>query len=330
MEGIAAGRTPELLGALAELTSRGLLKSSIAVEVSREAYPTKGATLFGAADLDRTLQYHFVPRPWFVIGLATRAGILSEYASFCHRFPRELRAASMIYAPGGAESLHLLSRQRTARTHALTDVGTLVDDGETSPLEARLAGVHKCLGHLLPRYVMLGGDHSVTSLLVPHLGALHVVVLDAHVDLHPIRDAMVPRHDETITRLLHCDNVKSVTVVGARGFYTSEAAVLEQERLRLVSASRLAQAIDSCDPDGRFYLSIDFDVIDPGVVPGVTSPEPFGWSFAEYQAVLRVFGDKVGDRLAAVDFVENSPSTADDLQKSLRVVAETLATLSII
>lgn len=39
--------------------------------------------------------------------------------------------------------------------------------------------------------------------------------------------------------------------------------------------------------DTPVYLSIDIDVIDPGLAPGTGTPEPGGWTTRELIRVLR-------------------------------------------
>lgn len=53
------------------------------------------------------------------------------------------------------------------------------------------------------------------------------------------------------------------------------------------------------------YLSIDIDVIDPGLAPGTGTPEPGGWTTRELVQVLRAIE---GLNVVGADVVEVSPS----------------------
>ena len=53
------------------------------------------------------------------------------------------------------------------------------------------------------------------------------------------------------------------------------------------------------------YLSIDIDVLDPGLAPGTGTPEPGGWSTRELIRVLREIGGKLN--IVGADLVEVSP-----------------------
>jgi agmatinase len=53
------------------------------------------------------------------------------------------------------------------------------------------------------------------------------------------------------------------------------------------------------------YLSIDIDVIDPGLAPGTGTPEPGGWSTRELIRILRRIE---GLNVVGADVVEVSPA----------------------
>ena len=52
------------------------------------------------------------------------------------------------------------------------------------------------------------------------------------------------------------------------------------------------------------YLSIDIDVIDPGLAPGTGTPEPGGWTTREMIRIIRGIEDL---KLVGADIVEVSP-----------------------
>lgn len=67
-------------------------------------------------------------------------------------------------------------------------------------------------------------------------------------------------------------------------------------------ARRIVEIIGSEAP---VYLSIDIDVIDPGLAPGTGTPEPGGWTTRELVRVLREIGGKLN--IVGADLVEVSP-----------------------
>jgi agmatinase len=77
---------------------------------------------------------------------------------------------------------------------------------------------------------------------------------------------------------------------------------IEERGAEAVVADAVAQALDGPDV---VYLSLDIDVIDPGMAPGTGTPEPGGMLTRE---VLRAIRQVVGAvDLAGMDVVEVSP-----------------------
>ncbi len=58
---------------------------------------------------------------------------------------------------------------------------------------------------------------------------------------------------------------------------------------------------------GPIHLSIDVDVLDPSIAPGVGNPEGFGLGYGELLRIIRAILDYGGSRVRAVDIVEYSP-----------------------
>ena len=74
------------------------------------------------------------------------------------------------------------------------------------------------------------------------------------------------------------------------------------------------------------YLSIDVDVLDPGVLPAVSTPEPGGISYQELVKTLLLFK---GKQLIGADIVEYNPLTASPYTSG-STVAEILRELILV
>lgn len=70
-------------------------------------------------------------------------------------------------------------------------------------------------------------------------------------------------------------------------------------------ASIAQKIIDTIGTEAPVYLSVDIDVIDPGLCPGTGTPEPGGWLTRELIQVLR---GVEGLNVVGADLVEVSPS----------------------
>ena len=77
---------------------------------------------------------------------------------------------------------------------------------------------------------------------------------------------------------------------------------IEERGAEAVIDDAIAEALDGPE---LVYLSVDIDVLDPGLAPGTGTPEPGGMLTRELlRAVRRIAGEV---RLAALDIVEVSP-----------------------
>jgi agmatinase len=77
---------------------------------------------------------------------------------------------------------------------------------------------------------------------------------------------------------------------------------IEEQGMEAVVDHAIDEALDGAD---AIYLSVDIDVLDPGMAPGTGTPEPGGLLSRELlRAIRRIVG---AVDLAAMDVVEVSP-----------------------
>ena len=86
---------------------------------------------------------------------------------------------------------------------------------------------------------------------------------------------------------------------GMRWHYMRE---IEERGSELVVADAIGEALDGPD---YVYVSVDIDVIDPGLAPGTGTPEPGGMLTREVLRAIRQIVSAVD--LAGLDVVEVSP-----------------------
>jgi agmatinase len=77
---------------------------------------------------------------------------------------------------------------------------------------------------------------------------------------------------------------------------------IEERGAEAVVADAIAEALDGPD---YIYLSVDIDVVDPGMAPGTGTPEPGGMLTRELLRAIRQIVGAVD--LAGMDIVEVSP-----------------------
>jgi agmatinase len=245
--------------------------------------------------------------------------------------PRAVREASLRYAlpPEGFYDLRT-GRARLAGV-ALRDAGD-VDLPSLEPALARerITEAARALRARARLPVFLGGDHSVSYPLLrafDDVRGLHVVQLDAHLDFTDARNDTRYSNSSPFRRAADAlPDLAGVTTLGLRGLRFDREAV-EAARGRghrvvpmweLGSPAELDAAVAALPAGAPVYLSIDVDALDPAVLPGTSSPEPDGLTYAALVALVR--GAARRNTVVGADVVEFLPS-ADPSGNSALLVA---------
>lgn len=188
-----------------------------------------------------------------------------------------------------------------------------------------------------PRIVTLGGDHSIA---LPALRALHkihgrpisVVHFDAHLDtwdpqkypsswLDP-NDPSDPQSFFTHGSMFWLASREGVIAngssvhAGLRTRLTDEGDWADDDAqgwTRITAddiddigtAGVINQIMNKSGTEDPVYLSVDIDVIDPGLAPGTGTPEPGGWTTRE---LIRILRGIEGLNLVGADIVEVAPA----------------------
>lgn len=217
---------------------------------------------------------------------------------------------------------------------AIGDVGNVDVNWESSvsvvqrALETTIGQLHDA--DVFP--VFLGGDNSLTVPNVAPLlstGSVGVISLDAHLDCREVRDEPT---SGTPYRQLFDRGLDSLVVLGARHFETSTRYhdYLDNQGGRIHSATSVGAdpagmattALEELSDIDTVYVSLDVDVLDAVIAPGVSAPTPGGLTSRELFAVLgRLAAD---DRVAGFEVVECAPPLDCDKQ-SVRVAARAVA-----
>ncbi|MDT8442690.1 MAG: agmatinase [Desulfuromonadales bacterium] len=167
-------------------------------------------------------------------------------------------------------------------------------------------------------FIGLGGEHSLTPSLVEarmtEPGT--VIFLDAHADMRTSYEGSGYSHACPVNRLL--DQGHKIIMAGIRSLFEGEVERIEKEpRISLFldwdlrgkgQWESFLQRINSLE--GPVYLSIDMDVFNPAVVPGVGTPQPGGFFWYQMIELLEsLFSRKTID-LRGVDLVEMVPESS--------------------
>ncbi len=169
------------------------------------------------------------------------------------------------------------------------------------------------LEHTRIRRVFLGGDHSITYPLVKYLfehgEVASVISIDAHADF---RDSYMGNKFSNacvMRRIAELVGFEHITEIGVRSSSADEYASLNQitiydaDVMREKGVQGVLEEIG--EGEEKTYLSIDIDVLDPGIAPGVEHPEPCGLSLESLISLVQ--GIIKGRDVVASDVVEVNP-----------------------
>ena len=155
--------------------------------------------------------------------------------------------------------------------------------------------------------LMLGGEHSISSGAVAAVANQHpdlvLVQLDAHADLR--EEWLGARHSHAcaMRRCLEVLPSQTLFQLAIRSGTREEFTELQESGRLMPSIDALQQALAPLK--GKpIYLTVDLDWFDPAVLPGTGTPEPGGFLWRDFAAVVDVLR---GHRLVAADVVELAP-----------------------
>jgi agmatinase len=173
--------------------------------------------------------------------------------------------------------------------------------------------------------IVLGGDHSITypsaAAVARHVWprAVGVVHFDAHADTGAEQWGNLYAHGEPMRRLIEEGWVagRNFVQVGLRGYWPEKETFewmrqqgmrwhtmveIEERGSEAVVAEAIAEALDGPD---CIYLSVDIDVVDPGMAPATGTPEAGGMLGRELLRAVRQIVGRVD--LVGMDVVEVAP-----------------------
>lgn len=137
----------------------------------------------------------------------------------------------------------------------------------------------------------LGGEHSISLGLIraalDKFNNLAVLHIDAHADLRDSDEETRYGHGCVLRRI---SEFCPVFLYGIRSLSIEERDFIREKQIPLVYAferkkTKSLETFFDALPE-NIYLSIDIDVFDPSLVPGVGTPEPGGLHWDEAMAFL--------------------------------------------
>ena len=280
------------------------------------------ATFLGVPRADLAEQASYAEADIVILGAPFDSGTSHRPGA---RFgPHAIRATD--YLPHDASRPHLALGVDPLAELRVVDAG----DAEMPPGDTELSlrrlqeAVHRiCRAGALP--VILGGDHTITlpdaTGVASHLGRGRVSVIhfDAHADTGNTQWGSLYGHGTPMRRLIESGAVRGdrFLQLGLRGYWPEPETLgwMAGQRMRSFEMTEVvARGLDACLDDAftiatdecdGVFLSVDVDVVDPGMAPGTGTPEPGGLTGRQLLDAVRRIAMEMP--LAGIDVVEVSP-----------------------
>jgi agmatinase len=238
--------------------------------------------------------------------------------------PQAIRATD--YLPHDASRPHLALHVDPLRELRVVDVGDVeMPPGDTEASLARLEDAVAAVADVGAVPVVLGGDHTIALPDVTGVarklgyGRVSVVHFDAHADTGESQFGALHGHGTPMRRLIESGAARGdrFLQLGLRGYWPGPetlAWMAEQGMRSYEMTEVVRRGLDACldeafetatdDCDGVF-LSIDVDVVDPGMAPGTGTPEPGGFTSRQLLDAVRRCATELP--VVGLDVVELSP-----------------------
>ncbi|MFN8059044.1 MAG: agmatinase [Vicinamibacterales bacterium] len=192
------------------------------------------------------------------------------------------------------------------------DLTGVLEDGVDLPLapdaSAREAIEIGIAAALLDRRVpiALGGDHSVTYPILRAVARVHGPVTILHVDAHPdlYADYEGDRYSHAcpFARIMEERLATRLVQVGIRTMTGHQREQAERFGVEVVSMRQWLAGVRPAI-EGRVYVSVDLDGLDPAFAPGVSHREPGGLSVRDVLGLIHA----ASGPLVGADVVELNP-----------------------
>jgi agmatinase len=165
--------------------------------------------------------------------------------------------------------------------------------------------------------IILGGDHGITTPILRGYDQLEDVTLvhiDAHLDWRDEVNGVTEGLSSPIRRASEMSHIGQIFQIGLRAQGSGRPSDLEAAKkygAHLVTAYELhergvKQILDQIPNNGKYYLSIDADGMDPVFMPAVDGPAPGGVTFLQMREIIKGLVHK--GRVVGMDIVEIQPS----------------------
>ncbi|WP_433210581.1 agmatinase [Dactylosporangium sp. CS-047395] len=238
--------------------------------------------------------------------------------------PQAIRGADYLPQDGSRPSLAMrVDALKDLRVFDAGDVDMYAPDSAASLRRLEDAVFAVADAGAIP--VVLGGDHTIAwpdaTGVARKLGygRVSMVHFDAHADTGDTDHGSLIGHGQPMRRLIESGALRGdrFLQLGLRGYWPEPETLdwMAQQGLRSYEMTEIvARGLDEClaeaftiatDECDGVFLSVDVDVVDPGMAPGTGTPEPGGLTARQLLDAVRRCCYELP--IVGVDVVEVSP-----------------------
>jgi agmatinase len=154
--------------------------------------------------------------------------------------------------------------------------------------------IRKALGKILSEKkfpILLGGDHLITLPIIEEslslYPRLHLIQIDAHTDLREEYLGESLSHSTVMKRVLDLLGEGRLFQMGIRSGTEEEFKLARKMKSIVPLEPGSLNSMIKRLKNQPVYITLDLDVIDPSLLPGVGTPEPGGLTFQQFLAFLK-------------------------------------------
>ena len=222
---------------------------------------------------------------------------------------------------------HLLTGIDPFEVLGVVDIGDVnVTPGDLEQSIKRISDVVADVAGAGKVPIVLGGDHTITwpnalgVARVHGFGEIALIHFDAHADTGFIQRGSLIGHGTPMRRLVESGAIPGhrFVQIGLRGYWPEPEVIKwgEEQKMKTYMMNEIVDrgldavvddAVDYAIAGGAkgVFISVDIDVVDPGLAPGTGTPEPGGLNSRELLDTLRRVSRDLN--VLGADVVEVSP-----------------------
>ena len=186
--------------------------------------------------------------------------------------------------------------------------------------------------------IIIGGDHSITTIALQAIndffGKVGLLYFDAHPDFV---SSTTDYYGFVLTDSSNCIDYEKSLLIGTRSAELEELRNAYNVGLEVITPidiveqgiANIADRIKYKNNNGRCYISIDLDCLDPAFAPGVSVPSPCGISSIDFIYLSKL---AISSGIVGLDVVEFTPDfDINNITASLaaRILLESIASIKV-